>query len=331
MAENNFVYSSAGIERLCSARVDLPIANLLPSDSPPRTAGENSGHIRMLAESTTRFPPIVVHRPTKQVIDGVHRIRAAQLRGDTTISAVLFDGSTAEAFVLAVKLNAEHGLPLSLADRKTAALRILLSYPQWSDRAIAAVAGISPKTVAAIRTRSAEEIPQSTGRIARNGVLHRTDISQGRRRAAELFTADRTLSARAVAQAAGISVTTAKEVRKELRQGARWSGNDAAPTSDVVDNPTRTVGPDSAVQWASTADVLRQLRGDPSLRFTDAGRKLLRWLETPFDNGADWGSVVHNIPSHCAPSIAKLARQHSRGWQQLAYLLDQRSETESSA
>ncbi|WP_433575557.1 ParB/RepB/Spo0J family partition protein [Nocardia brasiliensis] len=330
MVANNLVESSAGEQQLCSAIVEFPLSELLPPESSPRTAGENAAHIRMLAESSTAFPPIVVHRRTTQVIDGVHRLRAAQLRGDRTISAVLFDGSITEAFVLAVKLNAAHGLPLSLSDRKAAALRILMAYPQWSDRAIAAVAGISPKTVGVIRSRSAEEIPQPTGRIARNGVLHRTDISAGRRRAAELFTADPNRSARAVAVAAGISLTTAKEVRKELRGGsdprpARWAGADAGRASG--DEPEAGAEADFGARWALTAAVLQQLRRDPSLRFTDAGRKLLRCLETPFDNGDDWGSVVHNIPSHCAPNIAKLARQRSQDWQQLALLLDQRSET----
>jgi hypothetical protein len=41
-----------------------------------------------------------------------------------------------------MKLNAAHGLPLSLADRKAAARRILGSYSDWSDRSIAAIAGI---------------------------------------------------------------------------------------------------------------------------------------------------------------------------------------------
>ncbi len=331
MVANNLVESSAGEQKLCSAIVEFPLSELLPPESSPRTAGENAAHIRMLAESSTAFPPIVVHRGTTQVIDGVHRLRAAQLRGDSTISAVLFDGSITEAFVLAVKLNAAHGLPLSLSDRKAAARRILMAYPQWSDRAIAAVAGISPKTVGVIRARSAEEIPQPTGRIARNGVLHRTDVSAGRQRAAELFTADPNRSARAVALAAGISLTTAKEVRKELRGGsdplpARWAGADPAAGPASGDEPEARAEADFGAGWAVTAEVLQQLRRDPSLRFTDAGRKLLRCLETPFDNGADWGSVVHNIPSHCAPNIAKLARQRSQDWQQLALMLDQRSE-----
>ncbi|WP_368858328.1 ParB/RepB/Spo0J family partition protein [Nocardia alni] len=62
------------------------------------------------------LPPIIVHRESWHVIDGVHRVRAAQLRGDSTILARLFDGGEADAFVLAVTSNTRHGLPLSSAD-----------------------------------------------------------------------------------------------------------------------------------------------------------------------------------------------------------------------
>ncbi|WP_405161463.1 hypothetical protein OG203_34745 [Nocardia sp. NBC_01499] len=152
----------------CSNIVDLPISDALPSDSPPRTAGVNASQIRMLAESAAALPPIVIHRETMHVVDGWHRLCTAQLRGETTIAAALFDGGPAGAFVLAMKLNTAHGLPLSLADRKVATLRMLSLYPQWSDRAIAAVAGISHKTAGVLRRRSTGENLQSTERIARN-------------------------------------------------------------------------------------------------------------------------------------------------------------------
>lgn len=284
--------------------IEIPISDVRPPDPPPRTAEPNAPHIRMLAESQTAPPPIVVHRATMRVVDGWHRLRAARLRGDTTIAGVFFDGSPAEAFILAVKLNAAHGLPMSLADRKVAAQRILSMYPEWSDRSIAAISGISHRTVAAIRKRSTGESAQPAIRIARNGVLHPFDGQQGRRRAVELFTANPLASAQEVASAAGISVTTAKTVRKQLRAGQR-----PAPPQQT---DSERIDADA---------VLQRLRRDPSLRFSTTGRKLLRWLESPFEDG-DWDDVVRSIPGHVAPSIAELARQRARDWQQLAYRLD---------
>ncbi|MGW4774422.1 hypothetical protein ACWEO2_41110 [Nocardia sp. NPDC004278] len=232
-----------------------------------------------------------------------------------------------------MKLNTTHGLPLSLADRKAAALRILSSYPEWSDRAIAAIAGVSPKTVSAIRSRSTVEIPQSTGRIARNGVLHRSAGRQGRQRAAELFAADPNVSTRKVALAAGISVTTAKDVRKRLRYGEepiapRGVTTNSPPASGPDGKTATNMVPIPAAQRVDTAEVLRRLRKDPSLRFTETGRKLLRWLEIPDDT--EWETVVRSIPGHCAPTIAALARQNCQHWQKLADQLDRPMRPENS-
>jgi hypothetical protein len=50
---------------------------------------------------------------------------AARLRGADKIKARFFDGDEASAFVLAVRLNFTHRLPLALTDRKAAADRII--------------------------------------------------------------------------------------------------------------------------------------------------------------------------------------------------------------
>jgi ParB-like chromosome segregation protein Spo0J len=96
-----------------------------------RVKGEDIEHVRVLAELEDKLPPIVVHRATTRVIDGMHRVRAARLRGASHIDAILFDGTEHDAFLLAVQLNAVHGLPLSRADRVAAAVRIMSSCPQW--------------------------------------------------------------------------------------------------------------------------------------------------------------------------------------------------------
>ncbi|GAA1027643.1 ParB N-terminal domain-containing protein [Amycolatopsis albidoflavus] len=317
-------FASAAIRELpsFSTVVQCRISEVLPADSSPRSAALDADHLRKLRESEASLPPIVVHRATMRVVDGWHRLHAAKSRGDTTIAAVFFEGTFEEAFVLSVKINSAHGLPLSLADRKVAAERILSWYPNWSDRSIAAIAGISHTTVAAVRGRSIGKSGQSTGRIARNGAVYRSKVPQGRRRAAELFVADPGASARKVAQAAGISTTTAKDVRKRLRAGedpaasrggAAGEPSEAGPADRLRVPPQRTVG---------AAEMLDRLRRDPSLRFTDFGRKLLHWLESPLGDHIDWDAVVSRLPSHCTRNIAEIARQRSKDWQQLAELID---------
>src|SRR5262249_14449183 len=139
--------------------------------------------IRMLAEVHEDTPPIVVHRKTMRVIDGMHRLRAAVLRGADTIAVRFFDGSEQDAFVLAVELNHAHGLPLSQADRGAAAARIVRSHPHWSDRMIASRTGLSAKTVGGIRARASVEIPQSHARIGRDGRVRPVTTADARRQA----------------------------------------------------------------------------------------------------------------------------------------------------
>ncbi|MFE3073980.1 ParB/RepB/Spo0J family partition protein [Streptomyces sp. NPDC059247] len=133
-----------------STILTVPVASLLPADS-PRLLGLDEGHARALAESGTEFEPILVHRDTGRVVDGMHRLRAAVLRGEHRITVRHVDGASSDLFIQSVRANTGHGLPLTPGDRRAAVLRILTTHPHWSDRAIAAVTGVSPKTVGVVR------------------------------------------------------------------------------------------------------------------------------------------------------------------------------------
>src|SRR5262245_30551600 len=85
----------------------VPLRQLLPADS-PRSGGEDAKHIRVLAATDAALPPILVHRATMRVVDGMHRVGAARLQGRDEILVEFFDGSEAEAFVVAVRKNMDH-------------------------------------------------------------------------------------------------------------------------------------------------------------------------------------------------------------------------------
>ena len=146
----------------------VAIAELGPADS-PRRGGEDLGHVRLLAESGADLPPILVHRQTMRVIDGMHRLRAARLRGEPDIEVTYYDGDDAGAFIEAVRANVTHGLPLTLADRRAAALRILAANPEMSDRMVAGLTGLSPKTVGAARRSVGRQLPGSAYRLGQDG------------------------------------------------------------------------------------------------------------------------------------------------------------------
>ncbi|MEV0414683.1 ParB/RepB/Spo0J family partition protein [Streptomyces sp. NPDC050448] len=160
-------------------RATVPVDSLLDSDS-PRIDGEDGARIQMLARLESPLPPILVHRETMRVIDGMHRLRAVRLRGDDTIDVEFFEGGEVEAFTLAVWLNITHGLPLSKADRTAAAKRILRARPYWSDRRIAANAGLAAGTVASIRRRSTGQNEQLNARVGRDGRVRPLLATEGR-------------------------------------------------------------------------------------------------------------------------------------------------------
>lgn len=299
-------------------RIEIPITELLFGDSPRKA--ENAAHIQTLAAVKAPLPPIIVHRASMRVIDGAHRLRAAELRGDDTIEVQFFDGDERDAFVLAVRLNSAHGLPLTLADRKAAAARIIEYHPEWSDRAIAAVAGISDKTVASLRGESGNVPPSE--RLGRDGRYHPRNRVDGRIRASEIFAENPTASAREVARAAGISATTAKDVRARMRRG-----ENPVPSQQRARAAVETsVAPVPVLPTVDRRAVVRRLRSDPSIRFSESGRTLLRWLEAPGADDTEWDAVTRNIPGHCTRAIVELARLCAADWQRFAEALESRSD-----
>ncbi|MEV4896409.1 ParB N-terminal domain-containing protein, partial [Nonomuraea sp. NPDC055795] len=201
-----------------STKPQLININLLWHGESPR-AEEDVDHIDRLVESDATLPPIVVHRPTLRVIDGIHRFKAALRRGEKQISVVYFDGTEDEAFIRAVRENVAHGLPLTLPERKAAARRILSTHPELSDRMIAAHTGLAAKTVARLRESSRGEIPQANARLGADRRLYPMKASEGRLRAAQVITERPDAPLREVARLAGVSLATAHDVRHRVRRG----------------------------------------------------------------------------------------------------------------
>jgi ParB-like nuclease family protein len=292
-------------------------------------AGESGDHARTLAELEADLPPILVHRRTMRVIDGMHRIRAAILRGHDEVLVEFYDGDDDDAFILAVKANVTHGLPLSTTDRTAAAGRILAIRPQWSDRKIAAVSGLAASTVGAIRRRSTDASAQSnaTTRVGRDGKVRPLNAASGRLLASELIKRSPDGPIREIAAAAGVSPSTALDVRTRLRRGDDPvpAGRRSAPARPAgVAKPIAAGAerPAANPPMADRESVLQNLRRDPSLCFNDAGRALLRWLDSHSAGLEQWMNHLDTVPPHCSSAIAELARLNGQAWQELAEHLD---------
>lgn len=300
--------------------VRLLITELRLTDS-PRSGGPDEEHVRMLAESADQLPPIVVHSASMLVVDGEHRVRAAMLRGQESIDALLYHGSPADAFVLSVRMNIAHGLPLSRADRTRAAGRIIASHPQWSNRMIASATGLAPATVAEVRRRSTGQTDQLATRIGKDGRLRPVSGASGRERVRELLLAKPDASLRAIAREAGVSPSTACDVRQRLRAGQ--AAVPAEPDRPAADDGGRPNGN------ADVVGILALLMKDPNLRFSDAGRALLRWLNGHRAGMAEQERIAPMVPDHCVGTVAQLARGYASAWGRFASQLEERDPNRS--
>jgi ParB-like nuclease family protein len=314
----------ASCDGLCAASAPalVSIESLVAADS-PRLSGENDDHVRVLAESDAVLPPLIVHRSTMRVIDGMHRLRAARLKGEHTVLVRFFDGDEDEAFLLAVKTNVTHGLPLTSADRNAAAKRIIEAQPEWSDRAIASATKLSAKTVAAIRARSTAEHPQLNRRRGRDGRVRPLNAAEGRRRAGELITARPDASLREIARAAGISPSTVRDVRDRLLAGeepAPAQRNNRRTPQDDRETPEERLSEHNR----DPVVLISRLRKDPSLRFNEGGRTLLRLLDAHPVERAEWRRLVDSVPAHCTNDMWSLAKQQAGRWREFAEWLNSR-------
>ncbi|MEU9350945.1 winged helix-turn-helix domain-containing protein [Streptomyces griseoloalbus] len=339
----------------------------------------------------------------------MHRLQAAVLRGQRFIDVRYVDGSPVDLFLQSVKANTRHGLPLTLKDRKAAVARILTSHPHLSDRAIAAIAGVSPKTVGAARARRApaDSTAQPHTRVGRDGRARPVDIPQRREKVLALLSEQPGITLREVAEQAGVSISTVHRMRQELRQssdGGRrpestvregagagtvppgtgegrpgtpdgtwplkaslspedfresahsegasdpdWThpAPSAASSSPAQEPDTRLSPParpgvsvtiprrDARLpsvpdpqNWLpydarSRIRAMRTLANDPSVRFTDGGRALLRWLNGQAQQLAAGERMLDAVPPHCVQAVADIASHYAKEWERLAETLRQ--------
>lgn len=343
---------------------EVPLAALSPGVS-LRQGGTDAAHVRLLVDAadSAELPPILVQVDGCRVIDGLHRLEAARLMGDESIRARFLDCSNSEALVIAMKANGVHGLPLSRADRVAGAQRVLGSHPDWSDRAIAGIAGLSAKTIASLRDRSAVATPQGGKRIGQDGRRRPVDAGEGRRRAAEYIAAHPDAPLRQVARATDVSLGTVHDVSARLRRGEGPERNGrrthgarpqhmrpvhAVPPPDDVTAPAEAVA--DGVRRASLrvaasveavppqrrnhtetpptwAAVAAKMATDPAIRYTADGRELLRWMQThATEPGEDWRRLVDAVPPHWLGVVAPIAEHIGKEWCLLAERLKTRQE-----
>ncbi len=156
----------------------------------PRVGGVDADHVKALEERPDNWPPLkVVWRDGRHLlVDGFHRLQAAKNIGLESVRVEVVEVSPgADLHELAFDLNATHGRPLSLADRRAFAERMLRNQPHLADREIARCAGLAANTVGTIRGRLEEsaQIEQTAERVGQGGYVYTS-----RRESGELPDAD---------------------------------------------------------------------------------------------------------------------------------------------
>jgi hypothetical protein len=227
----------------------------------------------------------------------------------------MFDGTMDEAFIEAVRHNVSHGKPLTRAERESAVKHILASHPQLSDRAIAQLCGVSGTTVAAVRRRASTDVPQVEARIGRDGRLRPIDASKGRQRAEAIFTANPQASLREVARDAGISPSTASDVKTHMRrEHVTAEKHSIVASSETV----LTMSYDGGV-------TLETILGDQALQSTESGRQCAKLLSERLISSEDYKEIVDDIPLSRVYVVADVARRCGQAWAEFADALQARA------
>ncbi|WP_407564739.1 ParB/RepB/Spo0J family partition protein [Streptomyces sp. 184] len=336
---------------------DIPVHALSPGLR-LRQAGTDAAHVQLLAEATGRagLPPLLVQQDGCRVIDGLHRLEAARLRGDASVRVRFLDCTDSEALVLAMKANSAHGLPLSKADRLGGARRVLAAHPDWSDRAIAGISGLSAKTIAALRLRTAGAAAPGGKRLGRDGRKRPVNAGEGRRRAAEYISAHPDAPLRQVARETDVSLGTVHDVKARLRRGvsperngrrgpaprpavhaaaapAPGSGvSKVLPAAEAVTAlpapapaavPRRRNYTDPPPTWAAVAE---KVATDPTVRYTESGKEFLQWMAAHAADPDGWHDLVNAVPTHWLSVIAPIADGISKEWSLFAERLRSRQQ-----
>jgi hypothetical protein len=196
-------------------------------------------HVELLAAVLDRCPQIVVRRAGRVLLDGHARVAAARLKGRATLPVKWFTGSDAEALEAAISANARHGLPLTGPERAASLHALLELAPQWSNRRLAAAAGVSEATVRRARCPGASQTHLDSEILGADGKHYPRDVAIRRATATGLMRSRPDMSNRAIARLAGLSHTTVGKLRTPTSTEPESPSDPGAPTP-TQNNDSRT-------------------------------------------------------------------------------------------
>jgi hypothetical protein len=292
-------------------------------------------------ETADEWPPIVVWGDECLVVDGGHRLEAARRLGRTTVAAVRFLGTREDAFVESVRRNVDHGLPLTLGDRRRAARRVLAGHPDWSDRRIGSLCGLSGKSVGRLRRNDFSRISAPRGavvdlqrRTGRDGKTRPVQPGEVRDRIRRALAENPRGSLRTIAAMAGSSPETVRTVRANLIQDK--AGETGVVSIDAVPQcPGRARRAMSLTRDGTDRSANNQVE-TPTGQDTNAWSNDLA-LVSCADRGEfarwfgcnkvddEWHRYVWTVPIGRVYDVVDEARRRAASWTAFASLLESRT------
>jgi hypothetical protein len=292
--------------------VSVALARLVVKRS-IREGGINQEHVRRLMRLGGRWPPILVHETTGVVIDGVHRVAAARMLGLLRVDASLFSGGPDAALIEFVRRNVQHGLPLTLRERKWAASRVLSVHPDWSDRRIAGTCALSPKTVGRLRVAGVRESDDAAPldaavRVGRDNRLRPVDSGSARERVVEALKEHPEASLRSVAALVGVSPETVRSVRLGLAAVHDEGCADDDESAEIArPAPMRGIG--------------------VALHNPGAPGEFVAWFDRTGVDAQQCSHWMMRVPPAYCRDVAAEARRRGEAWLEFASAISARADT----
>jgi hypothetical protein len=294
------------------AAVQMVAVKALSPGYSPRRGGVSPAHVQRLMETGGDWPPLLVRRSTRAVIDGAHRLAAARALGLATLGVVYFEGTDEEARIEAIRGNRSHGLPLTLSDRKQAAIDVIARQPDWSDGRVAEICSLSPKTIAALRATSGPvdtgrpARPETGSRLGRDGKRHPIGPIPPRDRVAQALAEDPVASLRTIARRVGVSPETVRTVRRKL--GTLASPGERRPSQLPTIDPELLSSRPAHKSWSR----------DRALASTKEGARFATWFDKyEVDEAALW-EHPRAVPTSRTYEVTDEARRRARFWTDFA-------------
>ncbi len=292
------------------APVRVDVGRLRPGAS-LRDRPIDTDHVERLAATGGEWPPLLVRASDLVVIDGLHRLAAAMRLQLGTTTVTLFDGSTEDALVAAIRTNVAHGLPLTVSERKNAALQLLGRHQEWSDRMVAGICGLAASTVRQLREPQSEQpvatIVQLTRRLGRDGRARPLDRTELRRQIIDALHQDPTASLRIIAARTGASPATVRAVRQRLAEPP-----DPAP----VDGGRKYDGSASGAgsQWSV----------DSACSSAEGPREFAVWFDHTRIDAHSCSLHAANVPLSRVYEVADESLRRAKLWAEFAATLQSR-------